>query len=44
MMQGKSLSSYDLPEEVKRKIASRHYSQKELNAKFKAYLADKALR
>lgn len=42
MMSGKKLSSYDLPKAVKRQIAMRHYSQKEINERFKAYRASKA--
>ncbi|EOX4206098.1 hypothetical protein ACPF33_001319 [Vibrio cholerae] len=41
MMSGKKPSSYDLPLEVKRKIAARHYTQKEINERFKAYRASK---
>ncbi|EOB4245195.1 hypothetical protein ACIL2N_000959 [Vibrio metschnikovii] len=37
MMSGKKLSSYDLPKEVKRKLAERRYSQQEINDRFKAY-------
>ncbi len=41
MMGGKLLSSYDLPKSVKEKILSRHYSQKEINERFKRYLSSK---
>ncbi|MBY7902355.1 hypothetical protein KW459_15715 [Vibrio fluvialis] len=41
MMSGKTLASYDLPESVKKKILSRRYSQKEINERFKNYLASK---
>ncbi|MEZ8060479.1 hypothetical protein [Vibrio splendidus] len=41
MLSGKKLASYDLPINVKQKIASRHYSQKEINERFKAYRASK---
>ncbi|EPJ1367632.1 hypothetical protein ACTEZJ_001516 [Vibrio fluvialis] len=41
MMSGKKLSSYDLPKEVKRKIAARRYTQREINERFKAYQASK---
>ncbi|MFS1912052.1 hypothetical protein [Vibrio sp. 10N.286.48.B7] len=41
MMSGKKLSSYDLPQDVKRSIAARRYSQKEINERFKAYRASK---
>ncbi|HAS6018121.1 TPA: hypothetical protein ACGUVV_004309 [Vibrio vulnificus] len=41
MMSGKKLSSYDLPLELKRKIAERRYSQKEINDRFKAYKESK---
>ena len=42
MRSGKKLSSYDLPTDVKRRIASRRYSQEEINGKFAAYRAAKA--
>lgn len=43
MMSGKKLSSYDLPKEVKRKIAARRYSQQEINERFKAYKDSKVV-
>ncbi|WP_158011493.1 MULTISPECIES: hypothetical protein [unclassified Salinivibrio] len=42
MRSGKKLSSYDLPTEVKRKIAARRYSQEEINSKYAEYRAAKA--
>lgn len=37
MISSKDLSSYDLPESVKNKIAKRKYSEKELNDMYARY-------
>ncbi|WP_415720319.1 hypothetical protein [Photobacterium ganghwense] len=42
MRSGKKLSSYDLPMEVKRKIAARRYTKEEINSKYAEYRAAKA--
>ncbi|EGU39419.1 hypothetical protein [Vibrio scophthalmi] len=42
MKSGKTLSSYNLPKKVKQGIADRHYSQEEINSRFKEYRNSKA--
>lgn len=41
MISSKDLSSYDLPESVKNKIAKRKYSEKELNDMYARYRESK---